>query len=222
MIRINIITEGQTEESFIRDILAPELALKNIFPVARSVETSRTKTKIHRGGLVSYEKAKRDIERWLKQDEGAYVTTMFDLYALPQEFPGTEKAAAKTDPFEKVALLEEELFKAINFGTRFIPYIQLHEYEGLLFSDAKAIDDTLKLHCGSQLDKLLVEIGTKNPELINEGAETAPSKRLLKLYPSYEKVTNGVVIAKNIGLKTLREKCSHFNEWLSKIEQLPQ
>ncbi len=222
MIRINIVTEGPTEETFVREILVPEFALKNIFLTARNVETSRTPLKIYRGGLVSYEKAKRDIERWLKQDESAYVTTMFDLYALHKEFPGTETAAKIPNPYKKVALLEKELAAAIGFGVRFIPYIQLHEYEGLLFSDTKAIDDTLKLHCGSQLDKLLAEIDTENPELINEGAETAPSKRLLKHYPSYQKVTNGVVIAKNIGLKTLREKCFHFNEWLTKIEQLPQ
>ena len=79
MARLNVVTEGQSEESFVRVVLAPYLGRFDIFAVARSVETSRKHATIVRGGLKTYEKAKRDIVRWLAQDKSAYVSTLFDL-----------------------------------------------------------------------------------------------------------------------------------------------
>ncbi len=70
----------------------------------------------------------------------------------------------------------------------------------------------------SDLSSIITEF--ENPEMINNDSETAPSKRLLRLYPGYDKVTNGITIAKKIGLQEIRKKCSHFNEWLEKIEKL--
>lgn len=92
MTRINIIVEGETEKIFINQTLTPYLSLKGIFPSARSVETGRQGSKIFRGGLSSYLKAKNDIIRWHKQDPKSYITTMFDYYALPNDFPGFEEA----------------------------------------------------------------------------------------------------------------------------------
>jgi len=220
MIRVNVITEGQTEETFVRDLLADEFGRKNIFFIARSVETSRRNTKICRGGLINYEKAKNDIIRWLKQDKDSIVTTMFDFYALPGSFPGMnmvnqKKANIKT----KIELLESRFKEDINFGDRFIPYIQLHEFEGLLFTNIEIINKTMKVSEGDKILDLSSIINEfKNPEMINDGKETAPSKRLLKLYPGYDKITNGITIAKKIGLFEIRKKCPHFNEWLTKIE----
>jgi len=113
MIRVNIITEGQTEETFVRTVLSPELGTKNIFLTARCVETSRTKSKIYRGGLLDYEKAKKDIIRWLKQDKDAVVTTMFDLYALPDSFPSKKESVTIADQYKKVEFLEEQFYNYI-------------------------------------------------------------------------------------------------------------
>ncbi|MDD3365158.1 MAG: DUF4276 family protein [Syntrophomonas sp.] len=87
MIYINVIVEGPTEETFIRDVLAPYWGEKGIFAQARCVETGRKKGRIYRGGGRSYEKIKRDVSRWLSQRNDAWCTTMFDLYG-PVDFPG--------------------------------------------------------------------------------------------------------------------------------------
>jgi hypothetical protein len=231
-VRINVIVEGPTEEIFVRNMLREPLALCGIYVNARSVEVNRKtikgskfrkpgkQFKIRRGGLLDFEKARSDINRWLSEDESAYLTTMFDLYALPDNFPGLDEAKRQRDPYKKVELLEERLNIDID-NQRFIPYIQLHEFEGLLFSDIYAIDEVLKPFNGTNLtalEKICQEFD--NPEGINEGEETAPSKRLLNLYKSYQKPTDGLRIAQRIGLETIRRKCSHFNKWLVNLEAL--
>jgi hypothetical protein len=223
-VRVNIIVEGQTEETFVNKILAVELGPLGISISARSVETKRKRsrfdrsTEIKRGGLSKYVKAKGDIQRWLKEDSGAYLTTMFDLYALPSDFPKREEARRLRDPYEKVMRLEEGLSEDID-NPRFIPYIQLHEFEGLLFSDVEAIDHVLGIYQGNSHLRELRDIRTKfnTPEEIDEGQTTAPSKRLISLYEGYDKVPFGSLIAERIGLERIREECPHFGEWVSKI-----
>lgn len=172
MIRVNVITEGQTEETFVGDILAPEFGAKNIFLTARCVETSRTKSKTYK--LVSF--------------------------------------------------LENLFFEDINTETecenKFIPYLQLHEFEGLLFSDIEKIHEVMKVNTDKRSELVKISEKFNNPELINQGSDTAPSKRLIKLYSTYDKVTSGSIIAQKIGLNEIRKKCSHFNSWLKKIENL--
>lgn len=88
--------------------------------------------------MLSYAHAVTDLEllRKMKVDgeyERHVFTTMFDLYALPDDFPGYETAKAIGEPYVRVAALETAFAEAINDG-RFIPYIQLHEFEALLFA----------------------------------------------------------------------------------------
>lgn len=232
-IRVNFIVEGPTEEVFVRDVLKEPLALSGIYVKARSVEVKRKPIKgtkylktgkqfiIRRGGLLDYNKAKNDIIRWISEDTEAYITTMFDLYALPDNFPKYDYAKRNNDPYKRVELLEDA-FKAEIDNRRFIPYIQLHEFEGLLFSDVEAVDEVLKpFHGGSKLAELkAIRDAFDSPEEINDGDETAPSKRLLNLYKSYEKPTEGSRIAQRIGLDAIRKECKHFNEWLASLEAL--
>ena len=63
-------------------------------------------------------------------------------------------------------------------------------------------------------------VQAENPELIDDGPETAPSKRILEEIPEYDKVAAGVSVVGKIGLPVLRQKCAHFNGWLTKLEQL--
>ena len=136
LIRLHITAEGQTEERFVRRILQPHLALKNVFVDARSVMTSKDKKAGHtyRGGLISYEKAKKDIMDWIRQDNNpeSHFSTMFDLYALPDDFPGVQVAARINDAYERVTFLEQSLAEDIDHP-RFTAYIQLFEFEALLF-----------------------------------------------------------------------------------------
>ncbi len=110
-IRLNITAEGQTEEQFVKQVLSSHLGAFNIATDVRRVLTSKDKRKSYRGGLISYAKAKKDIETWLREDAHpeARFTTMFDLYALPKDFPKYEEAQKIKDPYEKVRFLEEAI-----------------------------------------------------------------------------------------------------------------
>ena len=157
MIRINLVVEGLTEETFAQGVLAAFLGQRGIYICARSVETGRKRNKIYRGGVVSYAKAKSDINTWLKQDKTAYVSTMFDYYALPHDFPGYADAQHKTEPREKAACIQAAFADDIG-DARFVPYIQMHEFEGLLFSCTDTMNGVLKPLCGQDHGDHLREI----------------------------------------------------------------
>ena len=190
---LHIIAEGQTEQQFVLKILRPHLAQYQVYADARCILTSRDKHsgKQYRGGLLSYQKAKNDIQTWLKEDSrtSCRFSTMFDLYALPNDFPDFTNAQKKTDPYQKIACLEAALAQDIQ-DNRFIPYIQLHEFEALILADAQKLDWEYLEH-ERAIANLVAMVGDTCPELINDGAETAPSKRILKQIPEYDKVTAG-------------------------------
>nr|WP_155935712.1 DUF4276 family protein [Pseudodesulfovibrio alkaliphilus] len=184
--------------------------------------TSRDKrTREYRGGLLSYDRAKRDIQSWIREAPGrdCYFTTMFDLYALPNDFPSYAEAMRLTDPYERTRIIETAISEDVN-DHRFIPYVQLHEFEALIFADPQQLDWEYLEHAEpiERLKAIVAE--TINPELINDGPTTAPSKRILAEIPEYDKVTAGVHVAAKIGLDTIRQKCSHFNEWVTELEKL--
>jgi len=225
MIRLHIIAEGQTERNFVKSVLAPHLAAFKVFADARCVLTSKDRrtSKKHSGGGNSFEKAQRDIQTWIKEDKHGECrfTTMFDLYSLPEDFPDYAVAIRKTDPYERVHLLEESLARSIS-DRRFIPYIQLHEFEALILAAPQNLSCEYLEHDTpiKNLVSMVSMAPDKNPELIDDGRETAPSKRILRQIPEYRKTTAGVSVVKSIGLPTLRTKCRHFNDWLSRLEQL--
>lgn len=172
--RINILVEGPTEEDFVNAVLREPFAQKGIALAARSVETSRKHGKINRGGATNYLKFRRDLLNWLNQDEHAVASMMFDLYALPNDFPSYTEAHRQADSYQRVALLEQALLDDINRDipsatARFIPYIQLHEFESLLFSDPAALNEGLSLlrpaiSCEKDLRQILAQ-AQNNPEL---------------------------------------------------------
>jgi hypothetical protein len=232
-IRVNFIVEGQTEETFVKRILSESLSNSGVFVSGvRCVETGRKRLKrpniikpgkqemIFRGGMPSFEKVKRDIEMWLDEDRKAYLTTMFDLYALSHDFPMYDSAIKTRSSVQKIKIIEEA-FKENISDQRFIPYIQLHEFEGLLFSNVEVIDEVLKPYHDSRLQDLKsIKNQFNTPEEINDGIETAPSKRIISLFKSYQKVTYGYQIAQRIGIEVIRSECPHFNEWMVKLGQL--
>lgn len=223
MIRLNLIVEGHAEETFVRDVLAPHLAGFEVWAGARRVETGRRRGRVFRGGMTSYEKARGDIRRWLAQERSADArfSTMFDLYRLPKGFPGFEEAARKRDPYEKVKALERRLRQDVD-DRRFLPYIQLHEFEALLFADIGKLAHRFPDH--ESAIEALVDTAARyeGPEWIDDGAETAPSKRIGARVPPYlsAKATAGPQVAADIGLPAIREQCPHFDRWVSDLEKL--
>ena len=225
MIRLNCIVEGQTELGFISDVLKPHLAARQVFAFSRCVETSRKRGRVWRGGTVKYERFKRDLTRWMKEDQNpdARFTTMVDLYAISGDFPGYEKAELQSDPSGRVELLEQHLAEDIG-DRRLVPYIQLHEFEALLFCDPSPFEG-LFVGCRQAVEEL-AQIASQfaSPELINDGEHTAPSKRIIQHIPQYakQKVFAGPLIAEDIGLAAIRDKCPHFRRWIEKLEALDQ
>lgn len=223
MARVHAVVEGQTEEVFVKRVLAPRLGEIDVFIDARSVETSRQRTKVYRGGVLDYRRLKGDLLRWMGEDDHSdcYFTTMIDLYRLPPDFPRYEDSRRQADPYARVALLEEAFHVDLGHA-RFIPYLQLHEFEALLLADPRAFDLEFSEHRGA-IDSLVNLAGDyESPDLINEGPESAPSKRIIAKLPPYEgrKVSAGPVIAERIGLDNLRQRCRHFHEWLVRMESL--
>ncbi|MFN7931706.1 MAG: DUF4276 family protein [Bryobacteraceae bacterium] len=220
MIRVVVIVEGQTEESFISRVLAPEFWAKQIYlqPILLGLPG-------HKGGRVNFDRVRQDATRLLKQDKTAYCTTMFDYYGLGPGFPGTPPPP-NTAPIGQVCQLEaarqqyfEEEIPQFRPDARFIPYIQLHEYEGLLFSNSDAFAKAINQ---PQLITRLQEIrkAFPTPEDINDSPITAPSKRILDLHPRYSKVIDGTLAAQAVGIAAMRAECPHFREWLEKLEGL--
>jgi hypothetical protein len=216
MKRVYLLVEGQTEETFVRELLQPHYARIGVYLTAIIVSTSPRQ----KGGLVSYAKVKPQIERLCKQDAGANVSTMFDLYALPGDFPG------KSDPawsqlgngHQKATLIESCMSRDIN-QRNFIPNITVHEYESMLFVRPACFADWADENVVSSIDAVR---RTAAPEDINDDPHRAPSKRILEVMPGYQKTFHGPLIACDIGLDALRADCPHFDRWLSKLEALQQ
>ncbi len=222
-VRLNMIVEGQTEETFVNRVLKPHLGPRSVGASARVVTTRKTPGRKYRGGLSTYAKARNDIILWLKQDQNPDVrfTTMFDLYRLPTNFPGYDTAAAQDDPYQQVQTLEDALADDIN-DSRFVPYIQLHEFEALLLSDPGKLATQFD-GSADRIIRLETAVASfPSPEHVNDNRDTAPSKRIISAIPEYEgrKASAGPIVADKIGLPTMRSKCKHFAAWLSKLESL--
>jgi Domain of unknown function (DUF4276) len=221
MVRLYFYVEGQTEQEFCGRILREHLASFGVFVQgAILAATKRRHASVWRGGGRHYLPWKNDLIRLLKQDQSfeARFTTMFDFYHLPVDFPGKSKMSL-TDPYLKTACLEQA-FAADLSDRRLIPYLQLHEFETLLFADAQTFGEYF--HNATRQVERLESAVRDCPEIerINEGQHTHPAARLTEIFPDFEKRTAGIFLAEYIGLPTIRAKCPHFNEWLTRLEQL--
>jgi hypothetical protein len=231
MIYWYFIVEGRTEEEFVKEILKPFLETKQIFVQGvEQVITGRTHIgKYCKGGGNNYEYYKNHLLKRMKQfkkRDDLYFTTMLDLYALPKTFPNYETYIDEKDKYKKVDALEKA-FKNDIKQNNFIPYIQLHEFETLLFSDLNKFKEYYIDE--DNIDQKVLALksdvkGYDNIELINESESTAPSKRIENFFSQYcsEKATVGLYVALEIGLDKMRKECKHFNEWIKKLENLTQ
>lgn len=219
-LRLYITVEGPTEKRFADQALTPHLANYNIEVKPRVVLTNRKLGK--RGGILDFDKIRGDLMRLMKQDQHpeARFTTMIDLYALPPAFPGWDEARKQNNSLDRVETLEKALHAEFP-DPRFHPHIQLHEFEALLFCELGERQSRLA-NSAWAITALQKETAHLEPEEINEGPHTAPSKRIIHHLPIYEraKVRVGAPAAAAIGLPVLREKCPHFAQWLARLEKL--
>jgi Domain of unknown function (DUF4276) len=228
MSRLLVHVEGETEETFVNEILRSHLYTKGYSQVsARIVGNARLRQR--RGGIRGWDSVKKDIVRHLRSDGTTYSTTMVDYYALPQSglgaWPG--RAEAGTLPTSLKAITVEE---ALNvdiqaemgtafFPNRFVPFVMIHEFEGLLFSNCSAFSQAIgKPELEPALQRVRDEF--ESPEDINDSPISAPSKRVQRLIPNYEKPLMGTLAVIEIGLERIRKECPHFDQWLVRLESL--
>ena len=215
MKRLYLLVEGQTEETFVRELLTPNYAKSSLFITPIIVRTSP----VYKGGVTSYGKIRPQLIRLCRQDRTACVSTMFDLYALPNDFPGKSSAQypLNGNGAQKAAFLEAALTQDVN-QPNFIPNLMVHEFEALLFVQPEKFADWTD--CTDVVTGLSSVVQHQGPEDINDNPQTAPSKRILALMPEYEKTFHGPLIACDIGLDAMRQTCPRFNGWLQRLEQL--
>jgi hypothetical protein len=182
----------------------------------------------HRGGGRNYLAMKNDIIRFLKHETApdVFFTTMIDLYALPADCPGANEAERLRHlPYDRVRKLEEFFAADIDDPhgrpTRLIPHIQLHEFEAVLLCRPEAFFPFFG-ECRRQIAELKADIGDTPPELVDDGQQSAPSKRISRVFSDYAgaKATAGPQIAEEIGIRLVRERCPHFDAWLRRLESL--
>lgn len=220
-VRVLAFVEGQTEEKFVSELVGPRLASRGVFIRA----TTPGRRRAH-GGVRHWGRIRRELLRYLKEDTGRCVTTMFDYYGLPSDWPGRDEARREKRVSTKAESIEHAICADVGGvlgksfdGARFVPYIQMHEFEALLFSDTSVLGEAVPgpdLKC--RLDAIVAKCG--EPECIDDDPESAPSKRICALAPRYQKVLHGIIAAKRIGLSTMQKRCPHFAQWLENLEQL--
>lgn len=228
MTRLLVHVEGETEETFVNEILAPYLYQKGYTKVsARLVGNARQRYR--RGGIRAWNAVRKDIINHLQEDSTCIATMMVDYYGLPQTgqtaWPGRHKASSLPFP-QKASTVESALSADIcnSIGNafsphRFIPFVMMHEFEGLLFSDCMAFGQGIgrpDLSAAFQSIRNLFS----SPEEINDSPATAPSKRVESLVEGYEKPLLGTLAILEIGLEPVRTQCPHFNNWISRLETI--
>ncbi|MEC4594332.1 DUF4276 family protein [Nitrospirillum amazonense] len=217
-----VFAEGQTEEQFIKRIIAPTLRGLGIFLKPQLLHTSRDA----KGGAVTFDRLKVNARNTLRQDTNAVLTTFLDLYGLDTPFPGLDQAKRHTDPLRRAESVEVSLAAAIvqEVGCkpgRFVPHIQPYEFEGLLFSDVAALATTEPGWSGSLTKLQKIREGFQTPEHINDSFDTKPSRRLeTALSPKYHKTRHGPLAAGHVTLAAMERECAHFHGWMDKLRAL--
>ena len=205
MIRLAISVEGQTEERFVNKVLADHLRPKGVEPQPILLGGS--------GGDVTVERLAADMANLFRSFD--FVTSLVDFYG----FRG--KGSATPDELEK--RIDEKINDNIQRSwneTRVFSYVQQYEFEGLLFSDVSVFAGLIDVPDGSVEALRAIRSRFPTPEDINDSSDTAPSKRIVKLIPRYQKVVDGYVVAKEIGLDAICAECPRFNAWVTRLESL--
>jgi len=226
--RLLIHVEGETEETFVKEVLRPHLIGHGYLRVDARL-LGNTRLRAHRGGIRPWTSARTDIIRHLSEDRACLATTMVDYYGLPQgegrAWPGRQKASCVAFP-HKAKIIETAIMEDLAQSEseamlrRFRPFVTMHEFEALLFSDCAAFAASVgQPMLASVFQEIRDTAGS--PEQINDSPQTAPSKRVENLVPGYQKPLFGNIAALEIGLDSMRSACPHFNAWIEQLEIWP-
>ena len=216
MQRLHLLVEGQTEELVARDAIDPYLSTEDI-----AVTWSINKTKrpaggpTYKGGVTSWPKILNEIRLLLGDTSITVLTTLFDYYAFPADAAGMA-SRPHGSPFDRVEHVEHAIAEAVSCE-RFLPHLVLHEIEAWVLADCTRLGDLMGDPSGAtQLARIVEQ--ESGPEMVNDGAQTAPSKRILAAYPQYLKTSDGPLVIADTGLDSIRRCCPHTDQWFTNIE----
>ena len=213
-IELRVLCEGPTEQNFVTQVLAPHLRSFHVYPRAEPLARGRS-------GGVSFGFMRKAIKRDVGRSRNhQYVTTMIDLYGIGR-YPGAEREPDESS-LERALRIERRMAEALP-NDRFIPYIQVHEFEALVFVDLGELPAQFPDgDADGAPARLRGDVGSTPPEEIDDGPTTAPSKRLIREVPAYEHLKSivGPAIAGRIGLPALRAACPHLDGWIGRLEAL--
>lgn len=219
MIRVYALVEGETERTFIEEVLIPHLQDLGVYLTPVLVMTKRASDgRKFKGGVSRYAAVRKDLRNLLADRSVVAVTTMIDYYGVPEDFPGRASLPRAGSCYNRVAHLEAS-FRADLDDPRFRPYLSLHEFEALLLTAPETIATVLPEEAFAH--RLVEEAaGFRSPEEIDDGPETHPAARIARLAPRYRKTLHGPLAIERIGLSAIRRSCPHFNEWVTWLEGL--
>lgn len=217
MKRLLIVVEGDTEKEFVDKVLSPYLYTKGIISVVCF------KIKHTKGGLTKYQHLKTDLTNSV-YESNVLVSTLIDFYALPKDFPKNEEAKRIVNKADRLTFLEKAIVEDLETekGQSFpnlLPYIQLHEFEALVFSSLDAIKSLYSNEDANFIELEQIINAYPNPEDINDSPQTAPSKRLMnnQLIKGYNKINDGIMIIQEAGIETVLSKCPRFKTWVETL-----
>ena len=219
MKRLDIIVEGQSEREFISQLVAPYLeecgVIESYYVSPIVIRTNPN----NRGGMTKYSHLRDEILKSLSSSNpDLVVSTLIDFFRLPSNFPHPENLQSLPSNETKAQEIQKCMSADIN-DSRFIPYIQLHEFEAFMFASCDGFR-----YCYGDSDKRTNELYSivakfDNPEKINSSPEGAPSKRILSIIQEYDKVGDGNIILLQNGMNVILEKCPRFKGWINQLIQ---
>ncbi len=213
-VELRVLCEGPTEQNFVIKVLHAHLAAFGVY--------ARPQSLTPRGfGVVPFEKLYKDIKNEVGRSKShQFVTTMIDLYGL-NDYPDAAALPGETGA-ARARRIETRMAEHLP-SPQFIPHIQVYEFEALVLAGLGHLDSQFPDgDAVGAAEKIRDAIGDFAPEDVDDGAATAPSKRIIHELPAYEhrKAVAGPEIAARIGIADLREACPHFGAWVQRLEQL--
>lgn len=212
--RLHLLVQGQTEETVVRDVVEPYLRARGYWVTQSVLVTKKPAGRAwHHGGVTSWGQIERDVRHLLGDSSLDVLTTVIDYYAFPSDAPGMDDRPT-AGPVERVCHVEEAV--AAVGDRRFVPHLVLHELEAWVFAAAHQLADLRGDQAIASAMQAEVK-GAGGVELIDEGPDTAPSKRLARLCPGYTKTLDGPLVIADLGVARLRESCPHMDAWLRRL-----
>ena len=205
MIRLAIVVEGQTEEAFVKQVLLNHLLPIGIAPTPFLIG--------RRGGNVTVDRLAADMATSFWNFDS--VTSLVDFYGFRDRGAGGPEVLEN-----RIGEAIDSLIKRNWDPSRIFPYVQRHEFEGLLFSDASVFSRLAQTSDEMLQELTRIRLHFPTPEDINDNRDSAPSKRITGVIPGYNKWVDGPELAAAIGLAKMRAECPRFNTWLGRLESL--